>query len=64
MAKQVRVPAELPGNDVTGLFSHFGVFSKKTAYHKLVRDEVAGHAAGRWPLLAELHGTDARDGAK
>lgn len=56
MAKQVPVPADFSGNDVTGLFSHFGAFSKKAAYHELVREEAARHAAGRWPLLAELQG--------
>lgn len=64
MAKQVSTPVSFSGNDVKDLFSHFGVFSKKTEYRELVREEAAYNAVCRWPLLAELQGLHFPDTGK
>jgi hypothetical protein len=54
MAQQVPKHGISLWNDVASLFSHFGAFGKKGAYHEVVRDEEAYAAACRWPMLAEL----------
>lgn len=48
--------AQIAGNDVTSLFSHFGDYSKRATYHEVVRQDAAINAACRWPLLAEIEG--------
>lgn len=46
-------------SDVASLFSRLGAFSGTAQYRELVRQEAAGRAGQRWPLLAELQGMPA-----
>ena len=61
MTKPVHQTVPLADNDVAGLFSHFGAFSKGAEYKEFVLEDAAANAARRWPLLAEIEEIDRQD---
>lgn len=54
----IKPPAAAVGSDITSLLSHFGQSADALQYQEVARQEQAGLAARRWPLLAAMQGLD------